>query len=255
MKDVQLFVNSLSRKKVSRSGKGKKEELMQPAGIRFTFDILRRICEVAYLNQIIDRNPCNKLISMPKLPEKRERVLEVEEAGRVLESAPEALKLPVFCALLLGMRLGEVAGLQWSDLDRVKRTLTIRRQIDHKGNVTNLKTSSSKRTLILPQEFIDFIDKYGDLDQESISPLNRRSIEYAWYHWEGKPNGWTFHDLRHGAAGLIEATGGGNVLGSQAVLGHASPDMTNVYLGRNAELTRAALSGLTSVLTSKKEDI
>lgn len=249
---VQGFVNDLTKKKVSRSGKGKETKPMEAAGVRFVHGVLHQIMEMAEAHDVISKNPCNpKLITLPKAPEKRERVLSVEEAATVLEKAPDFLKLPIFMALVLGLRRGEIAGLLWPDLDRPKRTLQIRRQIDNKGDEKGLKTTSSKRTLILPTKFIEFIDAHGDLDGKAICPITTRMITYhfAQFAKECKElKGWTFHDLRHGAAGLIEAATGGNVLSSQAVLGHAKPDMTTVYIGQGAAKIEAALESLTPVL-------
>lgn len=250
---IQAWVNALGKKQVSRSGKGKNVAPMKANGIHFVYTVLSRILEYAYLSELITRNPCNKLVTLPPRPEKRERVLTVEEAAELLENAPRHLKLPIFLSMLCGMRRGEVCGLQWSDLDRQKKTLSIRRQVDNKNKVKNLKTTSSKRTLILPTQFVDFIDKYGDLDSLSIVPISPRDLTDGWAEWKGKPKDWTFHDLRHGAAGLIEATTGGNVLSSQAVLGHSKPDMTTTYIGMKASRIESALEGLTTVLTTKKQ--
>jgi integrase len=248
---VQTFVNTLAKKQVSRSGKGASTKTMEANGVRFVYGVLHQILDMAEAHELINRNPCGKLVNIPKPPEKRERVLGVEEAATVLEKCPDFMKLPVFMALLMGLRRGEIAGLTWDDLDRKKRTLQVRRQLDNAGKVTNLKTSSSKRTLILPQKFIDFIDTWGDLDGQAICPVSPRMITFHFARFADECEelkGWTFHDLRHGAAGLIEAATGGNVLSSQAVLGHAKPDMTTVYIGTGAARIEEALESLTPIL-------
>jgi integrase len=252
-RDIQKFVNDLSNKLVSRSGKGKTVKPMEPAGVRFVYSVLGQITEAAYLNRLIAWDPCNKLIRLPEMPEKRERVLTVEESRFLLESTPDLLKLPVFLALCLGLRRGEACGLMWDDLDRVTRSLQIKRQKDNKGVVRKLKTTASKRTLILHPELIDFIDKHGDLDSPYIVALSPRDVTDFWADWAEKPDGWTFHDLRHACAGLVEMFTGGNVIASQYVLGHTKPDMTNVYHGQRIGRLANALEGMTNVLTNKNE--
>lgn len=251
---VQAFVNELCRKEVSRSGKGKVKAPMQPASVRFVYAVLRQVCEMAELHGLIERSPCNKLITLPDMPEKRDRVLSVEEAGRVLDAAPESIKLPVFFALVLGLRRGEIAGLEWDDLDRVKGILRIRRQIDNKGKVKSLKTSSSRRDLQLPKEFIEFIDRYGNLDAPRICTISTRMITRDFAEFADtieELDGWTFHDLRHGATGLVLAATGGDMLTAKAVLGHSNLDTTMVYTSDASARTGAAFSGLTNVLTNK----
>lgn len=128
------------------------------------------------------------------------------------------LSCPVFLAAVLGLRRGEIAGIRWDDLDRQRGELRIRRQrraskgrgIIEKG----LKTASSARTLRLTPALIAEIDGRGDLDHPYICTKNERpwrpdELTREWTQAResfGLPT-WTFHDLRHGAAGLLYAAG------------------------------------------------
>lgn len=255
---VQAFVNELARKEVSRSGKGKTKKPMEPAGVRFVYSVLRQVLEVATLHEVIAKNPCNALVTLPELPEKRDRVLSVEDAGKVLEASPKRLKLPIFFALVLGLRRGEIVGLEWNDLDRVKGVLSIRRQVDNKGRTKGLKTASSRRDLQLPKEFTQFIDAHGNFDSHRIVPISARDITDEFALFAGtieELSGWTFHDLRHGAVGLVLAATGGDMLTAKAVLGHSNLDTTMVYTSDASARTRLAFSGLTNVLTNRNEPI
>jgi integrase len=58
----------------------------------------------------------------------------------------------VVLALYLGMRRGELLGLQWSDIDTERGTLTVRRTLQRTGGALRLvtpKTDTSVRTLPL----------------------------------------------------------------------------------------------------------
>lgn len=249
---VQAFVNHLETKMVSRSGKGKAVATMSPAGVRFVYSVLSQIMKLAYESELTSRNPCGLLVSKPKPPRKRDRGLSILEAADVLENAPESLKLPLFAGLILGLRLGEIAGLKWDDLDRMSGVLKIRRQVRHNGQIGELKTQDSRRDIPLPREFVDFIDKWGDLDHPEgfICPITRRQIVYRYNRWEGKPKDWTFHDTRHGATGLSLISTGGDIIAAKDQLGHGKIETTMGYVPMNTDRILQSLKGLTTVLNT-----
>ena len=254
---VQAFVNYLEGKQVSRSGKGKQTAPMSPAGVRFVYSVLSQIMRLAYEMELINRNPCGILVSKPKPPRKRERELSIPEAADALENAPESLKFALFAGLVLGLRLGEVAGLKWEDLDRMKGILKVRRQVRHNGEIGELKTEDSRRDIPLPREFVAFIDKWGDIDHPEgfICPISRRQIAYRYNKWAGRPKGWTFHDTRHGAAGLSLASTGGDIMAVKDQLGHGKIETTMGYTATNTDRVKGSLEGLTTVLTTKNDRI
>ena len=57
-------------------------------------------------------------------------------------------------AITTGMRLGEVLGLRWQDIDFEKHTVTINQTSGHDNKIKNCKTNSSKRTIPVPNETI-----------------------------------------------------------------------------------------------------
>jgi len=84
------------------------------------------------LNQAVDwgligHNPADRV--RPPRPEPGEmRVLSPEEARRFLEAAREYDYYPLFVlALTMGMRLGELLGLKWADVDLEAGVVYVRR--------------------------------------------------------------------------------------------------------------------------------
>jgi len=256
--DVQKFINELSKVKVSRSGKGKTTHPMAPKSIKHVYSTLHRIMRLAEAHEIITRNPCNTLVRLPKMPPKRERYMALDDAANMIASVPDAIRLTVFLAAVLGLRKGEVAGLKWSKIDRVKRSIKIDEQRAADGRVKGLK-HDSRRTLTVPKSFLEYIDLHGDLDNEYVCtiygrPWTPNTIYEHWRRWADK-NGysdWTYHDLRHLADGLIVAATGGDVLAVQSVLGHSSIDMTAVYLAREASQTSTAFDALEALTMGQK---
>lgn len=220
---------------------------LAPKSLLMVKSILHQILEAAYDNEMIHRNPA-KSVKLPPMPEKRVRVVTVDEAGALLDRVEGTeLSCPVFLALVLGLRLGEALGLKWSDLDRQKGTLSIERQRQEfkfgrdSGRAPEvrdvpLKTTGSRRVLHLTPGLIAEIDRRGNLDSEYICtrhtgrPWLPTRLTKCWIEQREAlgMSGWTFHDLRHGAAGLIYAATG-DMLIVQTVLGHSRPDMSFTY--------------------------
>lgn len=221
---------------------------LAPNSLMVVRSVLHQILRCAQEEQLITVNPA-EFVRLPKRPEKRIRVLTVEEAGRLLDSvAGTEFSAPCFLACVLGLRRGELLGLRWSDLDRQRGELTIQRQrvIHHHGKESKkepevkevaLKTASSRRVLHLTPGLIAEIDARGDLDSEWICTRKGRpwTPDTLSEEWLTSRSGfgladWRFHDLRHGAAGLLYAATG-DLLMVAAVLGHSKPDMSLIYTG------------------------
>lgn len=103
------------------------------------------------------------LAELPRMESKRiGRMLDAAELGRLLDVArPTRWYTLLYIAVSLGLRHGELLGLQWTDLDVKKGELTLRRSVgnDIKGNIRvgPLKTKGSYRTLYLDEEQLDLL--------------------------------------------------------------------------------------------------
>jgi len=256
---VQDFVNSLTKKMIHPNGKaGSKKRLMDPTGVRLVYGVLSQIMRLLDALDVIHKTPC-RMVSLPPAKPKRERFLTPKELGAMLERCPRELYLPVFLSAVLGLRRGEVCGLQWIDVDRPNKTITIRRQVgrtlkEGRGvEIMGLKTSKSRK-LVIPQAFIDIIDTYGNLDSEWVCTVNGEMwqpdrLTEEWTNWQSKPEGFTFHDLRHGAAGMVFAATG-DILATSAILGHTKIDTTRIYVADAANKSGVAFEEVWKTLTT-----
>ena len=231
----RIPARSLTRAIVQRWANSLK---LEPAGVHFALSVLGNVMKEAQIAGIVERNPV-WAISKPKRPGKRHRILDLEEALGLIEAMDQTpISCPVYLAAVLGLRRGEVAGLKWEDLDRTQGKLRIVRQrqgVTRKGVVeTRLKSSASARTLTLPKEIIDGIDARGDLDSEWVCTYGGLPWvpDTIWEIWRARRpkalEAWTFHDLRHLAAGLLYASGAG-LQEIASVLGQEKPDMAFLY--------------------------
>lgn len=94
-----------------------------------TYTILYNMFKIALQNNLILRNPCEAVI-LPKTKEKERRVLTLSEQAEVLEySKGRSCENMVLVAFYTGLRVGELHGLMWSDVDFENREIHINKTL------------------------------------------------------------------------------------------------------------------------------
>ena len=228
--DIQAFVSGLD---------------LAPSTIRTVYGTVRAIIAAAVRDRLIGIDPCER-IKLPELPRQRIVPLTVDQVHALAEAMPDRYRALVIVGAGTGLRQGELFGLQVRDINFLRRTLTVDRQVQQapggKTVVGPLKTPQSYRTIPLGQVVIDalaahlaaypasgeqfvFTDDHGQ-------PLHRGRFNSGPWAAARKAAGLpeaTCHDLRHFyASALIRA--GLSVKVVSARLGHANAAMTlNVY--------------------------
>jgi integrase len=167
-----------------------------------------------------------------------------------------------------GLRLGEPAAVQVGDIDFLRRTLKVSRQVQ-RGGGPNVEVRppkyGSERTVFLPDGLLAMLSQqvarrgvagmpeaWLFVGGTGVLPPHQNSVSERWRttcRWAGL-QGFTLHDLRHFyASGLIAA--GCDVVTVQRALGHAQASTTlNVYahLWPSAEdRTRAGAADLMAI--------
>ena len=121
--------------------------------VRYVHNNLHRALQSAVKQQIISRNPA-ELVDVPTISRYEATTLTPEQAVTLVQACEgHEVYLPVLLALTLGLRRGEALGLQWSDIDLKRKTVTINHSASYNndGFVLNApKTKNSRRTLLLP---------------------------------------------------------------------------------------------------------
>lgn len=99
--------------------------------IRESLNVLKECLDVAILNHMIIANPCQEIvIKEADITPKERRVLEHWEQDLFLEIAKNGFYYEPYAILLCtGLRIGEFAGLQWEDIDFVRKTITVKRSL------------------------------------------------------------------------------------------------------------------------------
>ena len=117
--DVQRALNTMEQEGISNSA------------TREALGRLRECMEFAVGNQMITSNPC-LIVEVPWTYKKakEEIALTQEEQNALLNEVEDSWYKEMFYFMCLtGVRVGELGGLQWSDIDFSKKCITIRRSL------------------------------------------------------------------------------------------------------------------------------
>lgn len=211
---------------------------------RECLSILRRICKYAAHLRLM--RPVEILVKLPQFERVQTKPLSVQEQAClrdfVLEH-PTTRKAGLLLQMQLGLRIGEVCGLQWGDFDLSAGVLTIRRTVSRiycrdghtKVLIQTPKTRSSGREIPIPQELFTLLQRlHGGASEETwflsgnaekpVEPrCYRKSVQL--YLRQAAVRKVHPHTLRHTfATTCLQA--GCDIKTLSELLGHADPNIT-----------------------------
>jgi integrase len=140
-------------------------------GIRVS---LGKMLSWAVANKYLEDNPCSKI----KLPvagkeEATHRPLKTEQVIAIANQLKEPYSTLVLFLAVTGLRIGEVVGIKWSDVDG--DILTVSRTI-YEGKAQSPKTQKSFRSLPIPAILLERMRKIGGSEyifrSRTGTPLN-----------------------------------------------------------------------------------
>lgn len=220
------------------------------------------ILEAAVRDELLPSNPVRKT-RMPRRSEVEETISFSPDVLRtLLETLPEPSRSIAALLAMTGLRIGELLALRWQDIDFDKRYISVRQTV-YEGHFDVPKSKRSKRTLPLAPvcaQIFESLRKPG-ADPSALvfstrngSPLSRRNLLNRQLKPVCKSLGLTdanWHWLRHAHATLLDSVGA--PLGTvQALLGHASPEITReIYIGSVPENARTAVEGVEKLIGPK----
>lgn len=144
---------------------------------------VRQILGYAVKARYISFNPATALPATPKQPVPERPRFDQEEIDRLyscIASLPlDAYSLGMLLAFHTGMRLGEVCGLTWRDVDLDHRVLYVERQRTNTGEIAPLKTKSSRRSLYIDSVIAARLEKWHDIQLHELEELTRPASEGA----------------------------------------------------------------------------
>lgn len=235
--DIARFIAKLSRPNAKR------ENGYAGWSIRASLTPLGRILGYAARRGMIGSNPMDRLErgERPKVADGEMQILTREEIAEAVKPSDDPPVLAT--AIFTGLRLGELLGLTWADIDFEAGRVHVRKQLDREGQRVDPKTRQAKRSVVLmptlgktlrehrvasprsqDPDFVFPAADGGGLDHSTPRAILKRALKAGGIERaDGKAL--RFHDLRHTAASLLIAQGA-NVVFVSRQLGHASADIT-----------------------------
>lgn len=204
--DIQAFYNEISVRRT-------------PATANRYLSLLRLMFNKAEVwGDFYGKNPCAG-IKKGRETAHRLRYLTREEMEKLLEHSHRRLYPVIVCALLTGMRRGEVLGLTWENVSLDQDVIYV------------LKAKSGKpRELPIPSKLREVLLSLGPRTSGRVFelPLIMLQRYFADAVKDAAIFGFVFHDLRHTfASHFIMQTNDLPTL--QKLLGHSTPTMTQRY--------------------------
>ena len=247
-KDTQLV-----RKKGNNGSKTKKP--LSGKTILEHHRLLRAMLHKAVYWQLIVANPAER-VQPPKARKPKRRSYDDEQTKILLEnlellsSEDTKYKVAIILTVFTGVRLGELMGLEWQDVDFKNGIISINRSSQYladMGVFTKVpKTESSIREIAIPEFIISLLEKYKLWyeEQKSIYGELWTNSDRLFVQADGKPmhhstiSKWfvkyvgqiglpviNFHGLRHTNASLLVAQNV-DIAVISARLGHAQISTT-----------------------------
>lgn len=201
-----------------------------PKTKRNALAMLRRSLGVAQRRGYVVRNVA-MLVDMPRVPRVSRPALTPATAKAVMKATAKDRYAAAYALALCGLRLGEVLGLAWEDLDLDAGTVDVRYQAvgsGKKARRAQLKTASSEAPIALPPFVVRRLEAHRreqrkerlangwpQVDEGHVFiTTSGYVVNGSWLskHFgdllveAGLPK-LRFHDLRHGAATLLGAAG------------------------------------------------
>ncbi|TLD41910.1 MAG: Phage integrase [Candidatus Jettenia ecosi] len=228
----------------------KKLDGVKESSINQDVIILTHILNTAIKAGLLDRNPCRE-VKRFKITQSKDRILSESEVGLLFNKLTGKDRLIVLTSLFIGMRLGEVLRLKWSDIDFVKGLITF---IQSKtGRLVTIPLSS-----FLAEEFQSYQRNSGTIFEDRvITRLVAASYSQRFnklFKSIGIDN-FSFHSLRHCFASISSDTGS-DIVTTKELLGHSDVSMTMRYNHKQLDAKRNAIERITDhILDIGKEKI
>jgi integrase len=123
---------------------------------------LRALLGYAARNGKIPANPADLLSrrERPKTGRPKDRFLSTTEIEALVRSATGIAAVAIPILLFTGLRVSELLGLTWEDIDFERREIHVRFQMSRQGKRVALKTESGKRDVILIDELAHRLRKH-----------------------------------------------------------------------------------------------
>jgi integrase len=252
--DVQSLVTAWSSTRAARTA-------------RRQYDVVRALFNYAVETDRIARTPCRS-IKLPQVEPLSRPLLGTEEIARIAMETAGAWRPMVWIGGILGLRWGEVAGLELEALDFDCCRLTVARQLGRDGRLAPPKSNAGRRVMSVPTELNDILQEhvrlFCRLEGQSLVFTTELGGALDYTNWRRRVwspatqraglGGASFHDLRRAAATALVAEGV-DLKTAQTRLGHSDPRLTiGIYAQASSQSDREAAGRLSRRFFPIEED-
>jgi integrase len=231
--------------------------------------------------QVLESNPAAR-IKPPKVPRHIAHSfddIQTRELIQMLEDEPLKYKTAIILLIYSGLRLGELNGLMWSDIDFDNGTLSVGRSSAYLPGsgvyIKETKNESSTRVIKLPEQMFVLLSEYKAWQDNERATLGDAWVDEGYIftrdiggkihpntipHWyrlfrikhDIYIKGTGVHSLRHTNASL-QIAGGVNVQTVAHRLGHTTAQTTlNIYAHAIKSADAAAAETIADILDPVK---
>jgi integrase len=214
---------------------------LAPGTVSKRYKNVRAIFRAALRDKVIATDPTDGVM----LPRKRRSEIAMtvptpEQVGKIIRAAQPWFRPFIGLCAFAGLRLGEAAAVKLEDIDFLRRTLTVSRQVQRaEGRELDVRAPKygSERVIFIPDELITMLAAHVEtvgvrpagwiFAGAGEGPMGDNRVAHWWRSAREAAglSGIRLHDLRHFyASGLIAQ--GCDVVTVQRALGHANAATT-----------------------------
>lgn len=213
---------------------------------------LTQIYQVAMANRIVDFSPVVALSVKSTQKKKPKQTFTNEEIEQIKKEA-QTHRFGLFVLILLemGLRVSELCGLKWEDIDLEQETMSIKRactDLHGMAVIGTPKNAKSIRTIPIPHTLIEMLKKHRSRGYivishtgKNITPRTFTSRRYNVFFEESNIRLLSPHQMRH-TCGTVLYEQCHDIFAVQSFLGHSNAVVTsNIYVHSNADDLRQQL--------------
>lgn len=270
MKMHQINAASVNQFLYEKSVKGRLDGQggLSPNYVQTLYYIIQAAMNMAVTEQLC--KPFDGEIKRPSKKKKELEILNLREQNILTEYLLQDCddkKIGVLLSLCMGLRLGEVCGLMWEDIDFSSHTIHVHRTVERirnmdgdfqktKLSVGSAKTDSSNRVIPMPSYLFPILKAQSEMKCQNFVVAGKiyeysdpRSLQYSFQKYLNSCGirHINYHALRHTfATRCIEV--GMDVKSLSEILGHANVNITlNTYVHSSMDLKRKQIEMLTPI--------
>ncbi|MDE6801308.1 MAG: site-specific integrase [Muribaculaceae bacterium] len=257
------------------------EDGLGPKSARDRMCFVKQLLMYAAKELEISIKPIDWQLKYPKSPGRAVQNFTESEMLRIVKAVTKEVEsgthtaLPILVAVLSGLRIGEIVGLKWKDIEYSRNILNVRRNVvktydpetgTDKMMIGTPKTASGYRDVPLLPTLKRTLKTVGGLHPDpeyyvvgnSSNPKGHHAVRDTYSRFLRRNNlpSVNFHGLRHTFATLLVESGG-DIKTISVILGHADVSTTlNLYVHPSLDAKRKVVNKAFKKLRklSKTED-